>query len=349
MTSPESPKPRATGLARRKARAGAAALGGQLVSPETANDVESTSSAPDGHTATNSAERPDTQAQLSDIDVVPTASASLTPDVVDSPVSVVPPPAPPTQRGTERFVETPVLTGVASPPAAGPAPSVGLTDTALAGRGEAVGDAAPGQQAHGRLPEEFGDILRPGAWQTDNATGATGAADGAAAATSASSSEVGQEVLEGPFGSDDTMRVGFYCTRAARSAFRRAGEVGDVELAVLAMDAIDEAIKDGTLKDLVDMRHTQSRPAESAFPSRRTRRRKPKGSKTSASKVLQQVQMTEPELDALRTIQEQVGAETRSEVISVAVEAKYDPEFVRRMRLEVGARAGNGTVVHDLD
>lgn len=127
-----------------------------------------------------------------------------------------------------------------------------------------------------------------------------------------------------PAGAEDTdvtYPVSVYVlARVRRVAEKRRKETG-VTNARIAFDAIDGC--QHRLAGLIQARRTTPRAENSLFPSRVTRR--PDPGVTEQRRVLYQMRATAAEITVLDRLTEEAGAESRSELVSVALEAALLP------------------------
>lgn len=93
-----------------------------------------------------------------------------------------------------------------------------------------------------------------------------------------------------------------------------------------ATNALDAALDKGLLEHLVRRRRQVERPANSRFPARRAVRKTTKRPSPGSSRTTWQPRFSMAELRVIDAMQTQVGAQSRSELISVAVEWFLLPE-----------------------
>lgn len=119
-----------------------------------------------------------------------------------------------------------------------------------------------------------------------------------------------------------TYQVSVYLLPAAVQAAERIRRRSRKFNADIAFDALDALRED--LNDLVAARQTAGRPADSLFPGRRGG-----STRTTAAqqgrRQLWSLQATQVELEVMDQLAEKAGADSRSELISVAVEAYLAP------------------------
>ncbi|MDM4723464.1 hypothetical protein QTQ03_29215 [Micromonospora sp. WMMA1363] len=129
---------------------------------------------------------------------------------------------------------------------------------------------------------------------------------------------------------EPSLQVSIYLDRDAAAAAKRLSAARTVTYATIVMDAIDVAIDSDMLEQVVRDRQIVERPAGSRFPPRRASRR-PSRNVGGPSRVLWPVQLTNSELAVLEDLVGQVGAASRSALVSAAVEWYIQLPRVRRM------------------
>ncbi|WP_216917147.1 hypothetical protein [Nocardia noduli] len=125
------------------------------------------------------------------------------------------------------------------------------------------------------------------------------------------------------FDDDETgHRVSAYLSKSAVRSARSSGMVRGA----LAIAALDASLEAGVLADLVEVRDKGVKTEGSRFPARRQSRRQTTRAHGANTRVLWQPAFTETEIVELDKILEEVGAKTRSQLISVAVEWFLGPK-----------------------
>ncbi|CAL9677624.1 hypothetical protein SUDANB95_07950 (plasmid) [Actinosynnema sp. ALI-1.44] len=116
---------------------------------------------------------------------------------------------------------------------------------------------------------------------------------------------------------ETTHRVSVYITSEAAKAARRTG----LSRGTVSINAVDAALNADVLADLIRIRQVgSSATAPSRFPPRKATRRAPRRAQGASNRVLWQPAFSDAELGVLDGIRSEVAAETRSELVSVAVE-----------------------------
>ncbi|MFC7331383.1 hypothetical protein [Marinactinospora rubrisoli] len=130
------------------------------------------------------------------------------------------------------------------------------------------------------------------------------------------------EVSEGA-AEDDAFSVGIYLLpETARAITQMRRKKGKLNVDI-ALDAIDHVHRRGQLeKLLVQRRSGPRRPKDSLFPARRRHPRATRGQ----TRKLWSFQATQREIAVLDELVEKFGASSRSELVSVALEARYSPK-----------------------
>lgn len=128
-----------------------------------------------------------------------------------------------------------------------------------------------------------------------------------------------------------TFQVGVYLLPTAVAAAEKVRRRHSIQNAVIAFDALD-AHRD-ELHHLVTQRKTAAaaRPADSLFPSRPSKSTRSTAAR-QGRRQLWSLQATTEELAILDQLATDAGASSRSELISVAVEAFLLPKSRRRTR-----------------
>jgi hypothetical protein len=126
---------------------------------------------------------------------------------------------------------------------------------------------------------------------------------------------------------EDSFQISVYLLPEAKTV---AGQIRATEgktNAEIAFDAIDAVHSD--LPGLLEQRRVSPRPENSLFPARRRKRnrRVPAGQGGAGRRVLWALQVTDEEAKILDGLVQTVGAESRSELISVAMEADLLPDL----------------------
>lgn len=117
-----------------------------------------------------------------------------------------------------------------------------------------------------------------------------------------------------------------YVLPAAKAEVARVRTQAGRTNAEVVFDAIDAVHHE--LPHLIAARNTVWRPEDSLFPARVQRRRRQQGrgpAETAARRILWTLRATTAELEILDRMAGECGAESRSELISVAVEAALLP------------------------
>lgn len=113
-----------------------------------------------------------------------------------------------------------------------------------------------------------------------------------------------------------TYAISVYVLPSARDAAAGRRKREGLTNAQIAFDAVDAC--QHRLAGLVQTRRTTPRAENSLFPARVTRRAEPGADQR---RVLYQLRATREEIAILDRLTEQAGAESRSELVSVALEA----------------------------
>ncbi|MFI0453275.1 hypothetical protein [Actinomadura sp. 6N118] len=128
---------------------------------------------------------------------------------------------------------------------------------------------------------------------------------------------------------ETTSQVQIYLKSWARKTAARLAKAEGLSNAQIAYDAVDEARRANTLRALVEARRVDPRPADSAFPSRSTRRRPRHWADEGGARSLWSIQATPAERDVLERFVVEYGAESVSQLVSAAVEAFLEDNPLR--------------------
>jgi hypothetical protein len=128
---------------------------------------------------------------------------------------------------------------------------------------------------------------------------------------------------------ETTSQVQIYLKSWARKTAARLAKAEGLSNAQIAYDALDEARRANTLRALIEARRVDPRPADSAFPSRSTRRRPRHWADEGGARSLWSIQATPAERDVLERFVVEYGAESVSQLVSAAVEAYLEDNPLR--------------------
>jgi hypothetical protein len=132
----------------------------------------------------------------------------------------------------------------------------------------------------------------------------------------------GRRRVEEPDVSDEdfsevTFQTSLYFAGTDIPKAKKLAKLDETTHAGVVMDAVDAAIEADVLRDLVAAKRTTSRPEASLFPSRRAMR--PRAAQAGPRGSLFPVQMTQAECDVLDDLVGELGAASRSALVSAAM------------------------------